>query len=62
MLTPEGELVNLDEQDASCGDSEDSNAEDYYKHEYPDQDDASDSSSASGGSCTSNSGESCESF
>lgn len=35
MLTPEGDLLCLDETNAVSASSEDSNAEDYYTHEYP---------------------------
>ena len=45
MLTPEGELEVMEEETRSCADSEDSNAEDFYTHEYPDEDDSGNSSS-----------------
>lgn len=38
VLTPEGELAYLEEESAGGTDSEDSNAENHYTHEYPDRD------------------------
>ena len=38
VLTPEGELAYLEEESAGGTDSDDSNAENHYTHEYPDHD------------------------
>ena len=38
VLTPEGELAYLEEESAGGTDSDDSNAENHYTHEYPDND------------------------
>jgi len=45
VLTPDGELAVMEQGASSCADSEDSNAEGFYTHEYPDEDESGDSSS-----------------
>jgi hypothetical protein len=53
----------MEEGASSCADSEDSNAEGFYTHEYPDEDESGDSSSrASDKSRRSESGSASDSF
>ncbi len=63
VLTLNGELAVMEEGASSCADSEDSNAEGFYTHEYPDEDESGDSSSrASDKSRRSESGSASDSF
>ncbi|KAK9842000.1 hypothetical protein WJX81_003516 [Elliptochloris bilobata] len=64
VLTPEGELAYMDDAPSSAADSEDSNAENHYTHEYPDEGEcgSGSSDSVSSRSYTSNEGTASDSF